>query len=444
MKARSVFLPVGCIFFLAAAVFLFRLPDCGAAAAVVMALMLTGALALALYSLRELPAALLICCAVIGGALILGRLLCFGTATSDYRDFLLPWTNRLQKLGGLKGLGADIGNYNVPYMVLLALFSYLPLPPLYPIKLISVLFDLLLALTLAKLTGRLSSSRVRAGVCFLLALALPTVFINGAVWGQCDSIYVTFGLLGLWFCLSDRPILGMAAFSLSLAFKLQAVFILPVILPLLLMKKVRWYHLPVFPAVYVLAVSPAVIAGKGLKEVLLIYLNTASTAGSALSYNSPSLFSLYYFYRIEDTEAAARAGILAAALLCVLFCLLFIAARRRITEKSVLYAALIACCGLPLLLPHMHDRYFYFCDALTLCAACLVPESAVTVLLSQFASLLGYYAYFYMKYLLPMRLGFCGLVIVFAAALALCLHALCSRRETGSENGSPAEPEQPE
>ena len=442
MKAHSALVPVGCIFFLASAVFLCRLPDCGAVAAVVMALVLTGALALAVFSLRRLPSGLLVCCAAIGGAFLLGRLLCFGTATSDYNDFLLPWTNRLRALGGLPGLGTDIGNYNVPYMVLLALISYLPLPPLYPIKLISVLFDLLLALTLSGLAGRLSGSRIRAGVCFILALALPTVFINGAVWGQCDSIYVTFGLLGLWLCLSDRPIPGMAAFALSLSFKLQAIFILPLILPLLLMKKVRWYHLPVFPAVYVLAVSPAVIAGKGFKEVLLIYLNTASTAGTALSYNAPSVFSLYYFYRLTDTEPAAKAGILAAVLLCVLFSFLFVAGRKRITEKSVLYAALITCCGLPLLLPHMHDRYFYFCDALTLCAACLVPETAVTVLLSQFASLLGYYAYFYMKYLLPMRLGFCGLVIVFAVSLVLCLHAVFSRR--GEPEAAAAESSFPE
>ena len=435
MKTRSVLLPVGCIFFLASAVFLYQLSECTAAAAVVMALLLTGALALALYAVKELPSGMLICCAVLGGAFLLGRLLCFGTATSDYNDFLLPWTNRLRNLGGLPGLGADIGNYNVPYMVLLALFSYLPLPPLYPIKLTSVLFDLLQAVILAKLVWRLGKSPVRAGVCFILALALPTVFINSAIWGQCDSIYVSLGILGLLFCLSDRPVLGLAAFSLSLAFKLQAIFLLPVLLPLLLMKKVRWYHLPVFPAVYVLAVSPAVIAGKSFREVMLLYLNTASTAGSALNYNSPSMFSLYYFYRLEETEAAAKAGILAAAILCLVFCVLFFALRKRITEKSVLYAALFMCCGLPLLLPHMHDRYFYFCDILTLCVGCLVPETAFTVLLSQFASLLGYHAYFYLRFLLPMRLGFCGLVLVLITACVLCLNALFSRRKPAAKPG---------
>ena len=436
MNTRSAFLSIGCIFFLASAVFLYRLPDCGAAAAVIMALALTGAAALALLSLRELPERLLLLCAAVGCLLLLGRLLCFGVATSDYNDFLLPWTNRLRSLGGLKGLGSDIGNYNVPYMVLLALFSYLPLPPLYPIKLVSVLFDLLLAVTAAKLTERLSGSRIRAGVCFLLVLALPTVFINGSVWGQCDSIYVTLGLLGLLLCLSKLPVPGVAAFALSLAFKLQAIFILPVLLPLLLMKKVRWYHLPVFPAVYVLAVSPAVIAGKSFWKALTVYLDTASTAGTALHYNAPSVFSLYYFYRLKDTESAAKAGILAAALLCVLFCVLFIVFRARITEKSVLYAALLMCCGLPLLLPHMHDRYFYFCDVLTLCVACLAPGVSLSVPLSQFGSLLGYYAYFYLRYLLPMRLGFCGMLIVFAAACFLCLRELLALKHAEQSGGA--------
>ena len=72
----------------------------------------------------------------------------------------------------------------------------------------------------------------------------------------------------------------------------------------------------------------------------------------------------------------------------------------------------------------MHDRYFYFCDVLTLGLACLVPRFAPAVPLSQFASLLGYHAYFYLRYFLPMRLGFCALCLVFLTALALCFREL--------------------
>ena len=424
---RNLALPLGgaFLFWAASAALLARLPGFGLFGAVIAGLLLCLALAGCLRALGP-EGRMLFVCAVLAALLLLGRTFFFPRETSDFTDFLLPWTERLRKLGGLRGLGKEIGNYNVPYMVLLALFSYLKVPVLYLIKFISLLFDLLLALSLGLLVKRMGGGAARGGACFVLTLALPTVFINSAVWGQCDSIYVSLALLGLWLCLAERPGWGMAAFGLSFAFKLQAVFLLPILFPLLVGGKVKWYHLPVFPAVYVLAVSPAILAGRKAMDVLLFYVSSASTVGSGLNYNSPSMYSLLYFYRLEDTGPAARAGILAAAFLCLLVCVLFFVKRTQITDKSILFGSLLLCCGLPLLLPHMHDRYFYFCDVLTLCLACLLPAAAPTVLLSQFASLLGYHAYFYLRYLLPMRYGFFGLTLTALLALFLLLSELFS------------------
>ena len=441
---RNLALPLSgaFLFWAAGAALMARLPGFGIPGACLGALVTLLALAGALRGLGA-KGRLLALCAVAGGLLLLGRFLCFARETSDFTDFLLPWTERLRQLGGLRGLGKEISNYNVPYMVLLALFSYLKIPVLYLIKLTSVLFDLLLALCLGLLVRQTGAGEKRSAACFLLTLALPTVFINGAVWGQCDSIYVSLSLLGLWLCLAGRPGWGMAAFGLSFAFKLQAVFLLPVLFPLLLSGRVKWFHLPIFPAAYVLAVSPAILAGRKVSEVLLFYVSSASSVGSGLNYNSPSMYSLTYFYWLADTASAARAGILAAALLCFLVCLLFLVAflrKKRITDRSILFASLLLCCGLPLLLPHMHDRYFYFCDALTLCAACVSPIAAPTVLLSQFASLLGYHAYFFRRYLLPMRFGFYGLVLTALLAAYLFLDALFSPAAAPSEEDSAPAP----
>ena len=428
------------LFFTASAVLLARLPGCSLLPALVMALLLSAAAYAALRTLG-LRGRLGLCCAVIAALLMWGRLFCFTVETSDYTDFLLPWTERLRALGGFRGLGKEISNYNVPYMVLLALFSCMKTPALYLIKLTSCLFDLLLAAVLGLLTGRLGGGQTRKGVCFLLALALPTVFINGAVWGQCDSIYVSLALLGLLLCITERPAAGLAAFALSFAFKLQAVFLLPILLPLLLSGRIKWFHLPIFPAVYVLAVSPAMLAGRGVWETLSIYLSTAATAGSGLNYNSPSMYSLPYFFRLmfssdmTDYTNAARAGVIAAGAFCLTVCLLFLLRRKHITERSILFASLLLCCGIPLLLPHMHDRYFYFCDVLTLAVACLLPAAAPTVLLSQFASLLGYYAYFYLRYLLPMRYGFYGLVLTALLTAFLLADSLFSPKAEAEPGG---------
>ena len=360
--------------------------------------------------------------AMLAGFLLLLRLIWFPTETTDYTDFLRPWTNWYQAHGGLMALGRNVGNYNVPYLVFLALFSYWDVPVLYLIKLLSTIFDLVLAIALSRIVILLTDSEKRGAAVFLLALALPTVFINGSIWGQCDSIYVSLALLGLYFTLDRKPWAGMIFLGLSFAFKLQAIFLIPVFFACILCGKLKLRHLPLFPAAYALAVSPAVIAGKSASDAFLFYFKTASTVGDGLNYNSPSMYSLKSFWQVSDPEKAAKLGVLYALILCVFFALVFLLRRKRIDDRSILFAALLMTCGIPLFLPHMHDRYFFFCDMLTLAVAFVVPWTAPFVLFSQFASLLGYYAYFYRVYLLPMRYGFWVLVpVVLCSALLFCI-----------------------
>ena len=362
--------------------------------------------------LRLLAGALIVC-------LVLLRLVWFAVETSDYTDFLRPWTDWFRAHGHLAGLGGKVGNYNVPYLVFLALFSCWDVPELYLIKLTSTVFDLLLALTLCRLVLHITGSQKRGAAALVLSLALPTAFINTSVWGQCDSIYVSLALLGLYLCMADKPAAGMAALGFSFAFKLQAIFLIPVFFALLLTRKLKLRHLPVFPAAYILAVSPAIIAGKPFRDVMLFYVSSASTVGSGLNYNSPSIYSLPRFYAMADTDKAAQIGILLAAALCAVFAAVCLLRRKRIDDRSVLFAALLLTCGIPLFLPHMHDRYFYFVDVLTLAVACVVPWTAPMVLCSQFASLLGYHAYFYLRYYLPMRYGFWALTAVMVCTAGL-------------------------
>ena len=360
--------------------------------------------------------------AALAGVFLLLRIVWFPVETTDYTDFLRPWTDWYRAHGGLRALGRSVGNYNVPYLVFLALFSYWDVPVLYLIKYLSAVFDLVLAVALCRIVVHISSSEKRGGAAFILVLALPTVFINGSIWGQCDSIYVSLALLGLYFTLDRRPWAGMICLGFSFAFKLQAIFLIPVFFACLLSGKLKLRHLPLFPAAYALAVSPAILAGRPASDVLLFYFKTASTVGDGLNYNSPSMYSLKPFWYPANPEQAARLGVLCAMVLCVLFALVFLVRFKKIDDRSVLFAALLLTCGIPLFLPHMHDRYFFFCDMLTLAAAFVVPWTAPFILFSQFASLLGYYAYFYRVYLLPMRYGFWLLVpVAVCSAVLICL-----------------------
>ena len=344
------------------------------------------------------------------------RLLALNYQTLDYQDFLAPWVEFYRQNGGFRALYRPVGNYNVPYLYFLALFSYSKIRDLYLIKLLSIFFDVLLAWGGMRLVSRLTESPLRRIGCFFTLLLLPTVYLNGAVWGQCDSIYVALAVLALAKALEDRPIRAMILLALSFGFKLQAVFVMPIFAVLLFTGKIRWKHLPVFPLVYVLLILPAVIAGRPFLGTLLIYFRESGTVGTALNYNSSSVYAL--FRQFSDPEAAARLGILAAfAFLLLLLALCFVF-RRRMNDRLILVAALLMAVGIPFFLPHMHDRYFFAADALSLILAFGLPLLSPVAALAQFASLLGYYAYLVKRFLLLMDHGARALILVLLALWA--------------------------
>ena len=344
---------------------------------------------------------------VVVGTLLLAafvpRLLAMKYETLDYQNFLAPWVDFYRRNGGFRALYQPVGNYNVPYLYFMALFSYSKIRDLYLIKLLSIFFDILLAWGGLRIVSRLTESPLRRLGVFFSLLFLPTVFLNGAVWGQCDSIYVALAVLALADALEDHPWRSMVMLALSFGFKLQAVFVMPVFAVLLFAGKIQWKHLPVFPLSYVLLILPAVIAGRPFMDTLLIYLNESGTVGSALNYNSASVFG--FFRSVENPEAAAKLGIFAAFLFMLLVLAVCFVFRKRLTDRLILAAALLLAIGIPYFLPHMHDRYFYAADVLSLMLAFGFPLLSPVAALVQFGSLLGYYAYFVKRFLLLMDHG---------------------------------------
>ena len=98
--------------------------------------------------------------------------------------------------------------------------------------------------------------------------------------------------------------------------------------------------------------------------------------------------------------------------------------------SAIIALALLFALGIPFLLPHMHDRYFYAADILSVVLAYAIPALWLAAPLTQFASLLGYHAYLKMRYLLPMRYGSAALVLSFALALIGFLGTLAEEKKT--------------
>ena len=64
----------------------------------------------------------------------------------DMRLFLLPWYSEIKSLDLKQALSTQTGNYNMMYQQLICLLTRLPGAAIYKYKVLSIIFDYLLAL----------------------------------------------------------------------------------------------------------------------------------------------------------------------------------------------------------------------------------------------------------------------------------------------------------
>jgi len=401
----------GAIFLALGAVRCACLPDHTPLGQLLLPLILVGLAVLALFLLKEegygrdvLEQMLL----PIGLALFL-RALLLPHATLDYQDFLSQWILYYKEHGGFAALADHLYscNYNVPYLYMLCALTYLPLPDLYGIKLFSILFDILLAWGGTRLVRRMAPDGKAPLRAFSVLLLLPTVVLNGACWGQCDSVWGALCVLALACALEGKPWRSLALLGLAFSFKLQAIFILPLWLPLWASGRVKFKHLWAFPAAFLAAIAPALLLGKPLADILGVYVGQAgdSVSYGVLNFNSPSVFSLLP----HDTQfgaAAPKAAIAAAFLFMALVLALLLWKRRSLTDAACVLAGAALSLGIPFFLPYMHERYFFLGGVLLAALACARSGAAPGAVGAELASLGGYHAYLRKKYV--MVLSFFG------------------------------------
>ncbi len=380
---------------------------------------------LAVSGLMSRPRNIVLCTTLT--VLTLGlRMWCLPHITLDYTNFLSTWIQFFRDNGGVFALKYSVGNYNVPYLYFLSLFSYSDLYGLYQIKLLSIFFDIILAWAGMKLAGVFTQDTGKRTLAFFGILFLPTVLLNGACWGQCDSIYIAFAVLALWLALTDHPALSMICFAVSFGFKLQAIFLLPIIAVLWYRGKFSLWHALIFPAAYLVLVLPAVLLGRPLLDTLTLYLSQAGSVGSGLNYNSPSVFA--FFLRDGNVKLWSMLGILAAFVFLLAVLIWLYKKRGSINDEVVLTSALLFAVAIPYLLPHMHDRYFFGADVLSLVFAVSFPKLFFVPVLCQFASLLGYHAYLKGRYLFPMSYGATALIVVIVVLIAFIIYHFPAQR----------------
>ena len=131
------------------------------------------------------------------------------------------------------------------------------------------------------------------------------------------------------------------------------------------------------------------------------------------------MFSFLPYGAQVNTTLLSTLGIIAAfALVMALLAVLFWRGKR-LTPSLLLNAAVVMAIGVPFFLPHMHDRYFFLADALSLVWACSDKRRIPVAVLVQASSLSCYCTYLRLKYTFPIRVGGTYYVMILEGLLML-------------------------
>lgn len=202
------------------------------------------------------------------------RLTLFKATSGDFNIFLHPWYVTIKHYG-FNVLSHQVGNYGILYQFIILLMTYIPIRDLYAYKMVSIIFDYILAVAAALLACEFSTSKNKAStflLCYSSVLLLPTLILNSAWWAQCDSIYSTFLCISLLFLFRERYALSFIFYGLAFAFKLQAVFLLPFFVLLYFIKK-RIFISHYFLALLAFWITglPGYLYGRNLFSLFWIY-----------------------------------------------------------------------------------------------------------------------------------------------------------------------------
>lgn len=279
--------------------------------------------------------------------------------TADFYAYVNVWIQQLCEYPGLSGLGENIGEYNVPYMFFLSILPYTPFDYLYGVKLFSVLFDYIGAVAAVKIIAHIGKTKLftRAGLAVYSAMLLsPCVFLDSAYWGQCDSIYLAMLLYCIYYMLKEKYAVSMIFYGISIAFKLQAVFFLPVILIFYFAsRKMSIKYILCIPAAYLVMILPALIAGRGFKDTLLIYFSQTEL----YPFMTLSCPNLYNIFPDVDYFMFKKAAILLTLSVLGAGAAIFISKKKEMTKKDLLLLSLWSFQVCVFFLPAMHERYAY-------------------------------------------------------------------------------------
>lgn len=360
---------------------------------------------------------------IITAISLFARVAVIDFVSGDYYSCLEPWFYQLKNNGGLSALKLNIGNYNLPYLTILALLTYLPVEPIVSIKMVSIICDYICALAVLKIVYIVLKNNKNKDFFALLlygvVLFLPTVLLNSACWGQADSIYVAFILLAISALLEEKYLKAFIYLGVSFAFKLQFIFILPLFILIYMSKrKFPLYYFLIIPAVNIIMCLPAIIAGKPIASCIDIYVSQTSQYSAYLSMNFPGVYNLIfptnsYNYVMAPNEYMSKMGVMCTIFVFVIMAFMVLYKKIKFDKQQIIEFGLWSVMIATFLLPHMHDRYLFAGDILSVLYCIYNKDKLYVPIGISLISMYGYTGFLFGKNPVPIQyLSFMYLILI--------------------------------
>lgn len=361
---------------------------------------------------------------IITAISLFARIAVIDFVSGDYYSCLEPWFYQLKNNGGLSALKLNIGNYNLPYLTILAILTYLPVEPIVSIKMVSIICDYICALAVLKIAYIVLKNNKNKDFFALLlygvVLFLPTVLLNSACWGQADAIYVAFILLAIVALLEEKYLKAFIYLGVSFAFKLQFIFILPLFILIYISKrKFPLYYFLIIPAVNIVMCLPAIIAGKPIASCIDIYVSQTSQYSAYLSMNFPGVYNLLfptnsYNYVMAPNEYMSKMGVMCTIFVFVIMAFMVLYKKIKFDKQQIIEFGLWSVMIATFLLPHMHDRYLFAGDILSVLYCIYNKDKLYVPIGISLISMYGYTGFLFGKNPVPIQyLSFMYLILIF-------------------------------
>lgn len=285
--------------------------------------------------------------------------------SGDYLTFLHPWFEELKLNGGFKALSNYPGDYNSPYMTIMAILTYLPINELYSLKIVSCIFDFLLAISVGLLVRYLvkNNKDVLSFIAYTLTLFMPSVLLNSGMWCQCDSIYATFVVLAFLYLFKEKYVRSFIFLGIAFSFKLQFIFILPIYIVLYVCnEKFSIINFLIIPLMNFILSLPAIIAGKPIIDCLMVYFKQTNTYKTSLTLNFPNIYNLIS----GDVAIFYKVGEMISILICALMLGYILYKKVKWNNERIFTLTIWFMVILTFVLPGMHERYLFVGEVLTL------------------------------------------------------------------------------